>query len=266
MYSKILILSLLLFSSCSFWRAKEEEQPLQTVSEAPVDTSAVEQPVFEKPAPTSKRSGELAVGDLLDISVLGEEELTESHVAVAPDGRLYYACLEGIPAAGRTLSEVKKEMESALARYFVHPQLDIILLRTPILNKEEPALPMIASYTEYSEGRNPIAIEVSYFPSDAEIAQKIFEQTNQMIRAQAAAGRTSSDLYRLNMEDGLSLAIYGEPSTRRQVAIDNTGEVHFLFLNSIQAKGRTIPELREEIQEQLKSYYQYPVVLVTFNR
>ena len=259
MHSKYLILSLLLLASCSFWRGKEEAQPVQTISEAPTET--VEQPVVEKLYETSRLSGELAVGDLLDISVFGEEDLTESHVAIAPDGRIYYACLDGIPAAGRTLSEVKREMESALAHYFVHPQLTIILLRTPTLKKEEPSLPMKASYTEYGEGPNPIAIEVSYLPNDAEIAQKIFEQTKKTI--EQATVDAASSFYRLNMKDSLALAIYGEPSTRRQVAIDMTGEIHFLFLNSIQAKGRTIPELREEIQEQLKSYYQYPVVLLT---
>lgn len=249
------LILIFLLSSCSFSRIKEEP-PQVEVSEAPVETISEQgaQPLFEQPLST--RSGKLAAGDVLNVSVMGEEEL-EGSAAIAPDGRLYYAFLEGIAASGKSVAEVKRDLESALSRYLIHPQVAITPLRVIGTQELEPSL---ASHTEYSEGSNPIAIEVSYFPSDEEIAYKIFEQTKQTIKAQDGM----RDLYRLRIDDQLALAVYGEPSTQRQATIDKTGEIHFLYLNPIEAKGKTIPELREELQEHLKSHYQYPVVLVTF--
>lgn len=254
---RLLILIFFLFSSCSYLRFKQE-QPEVEVSEASVDTPVISEPVFQPVvASIPRHSGELDIGDLLDISVLGEEELAGSHVAIAPDGRLYYAFLDGIPAAGKSVTNVISEVESALARYLVDPQVAIVPTHLQDTQVEEPS---IASHTEYGEGSHPIAIEVSYFPSDEELAYKIFEQTKQTIQVQAGM----RDLYRLKFEDQLALAVYGEPSTQRKVAIGKTGDIHFLYLNPVQAEGKTIPELRDEIQEQLKRDYQYAIVLITF--
>ena len=45
----------------------------------------------------------LASGDVLEISVFGDEETTVENVTVAPDGRIYYTFLDGIVADGRTI-------------------------------------------------------------------------------------------------------------------------------------------------------------------
>ena len=63
----------------------------------------------------------LSVGDLLDISVLGEDETFVESAVVAPDGKLYYAFLNGIPAEGRTIDEVTKDIADKLGNIFVNP-------------------------------------------------------------------------------------------------------------------------------------------------
>lgn len=71
-----------------------------------------------------------SIGDILEVSVFGDEETEYAHVAIAPDGRLYYTFLDGIPAAGRSLSDVRKEMEEALSQYFNHPMVVIVPIST----------------------------------------------------------------------------------------------------------------------------------------
>lgn len=75
----------------------------------------------------------LSRGDVLTIGVFGDTDTYYNEVTIAPDGRLYYTFLEGIPAAGRTIDEVSDEMESKLTKYFIHPTVTI----TPVLAAEQ---------------------------------------------------------------------------------------------------------------------------------
>lgn len=65
------------------------------------------------------------VGDLLDISILGEEETLVESAIIAPDGNLYYAFLNGIPAEGRTIQEVSKDITDKISNIFVNPIVTI---------------------------------------------------------------------------------------------------------------------------------------------
>lgn len=63
----------------------------------------------------------LARGDILEISVFGEDETTVENAMIAPDGKLYYTVLEGIPASGRTSSELAEDLSKNLENLFVNP-------------------------------------------------------------------------------------------------------------------------------------------------
>jgi len=67
----------------------------------------------------------LAIGDLLEISILGEEETFVENAVVAPDGKIYYAFLDGVPAIGRTVPEVAEEMQDKLKKLFINPLVTI---------------------------------------------------------------------------------------------------------------------------------------------
>lgn len=72
----------------------------------------------------------IAIGDVLEISVFGDEETTVEHVVVAPDGRIYYTFVEGIYADGKMIREVSEELESKLTKLFNNPIVTIVLKET----------------------------------------------------------------------------------------------------------------------------------------
>jgi polysaccharide biosynthesis/export protein len=75
-----------------------------------------------------------SVGDVLAISVFGELESPVDHAIIAPDGYLYYAFLDGIPAAGSTHEILTKRLEKALNKYFKYPKVVLNLQSSPSLN------------------------------------------------------------------------------------------------------------------------------------
>lgn len=69
--------------------------------------------------------------------------------------------------------------------------------------------------------------------------------------------------YRLRVGDRLMLSVYGQRDTRRLALVDVTGSISYLFINSLPAVGRTIDEIRHDIEEKLKTYYRNPVLIAT---
>lgn len=68
----------------------------------------------------------LEIGDVLEVSIFGDEETVIDNVVVAPDGYLYYGLLPGFYVKGRTLIEVKNELEEKLQGLFVKPTVVMI--------------------------------------------------------------------------------------------------------------------------------------------
>ena len=71
------------------------------------------------PPPTAKRMEQgyqIGPGDILDISVWKDESLTRSCV-VRPDGFISFPLIGDVPASGKTVFELKSEMESRLKRF-----------------------------------------------------------------------------------------------------------------------------------------------------
>lgn len=68
----------------------------------------------------------LAVGDELEITVFGDEESTNEKVIVAPDGRIYYGVLKGIPAAGLTVEALRVSMQARVRHLYNDPIISII--------------------------------------------------------------------------------------------------------------------------------------------
>lgn len=64
----------------------------------------------------------LGPGDQLDISVWKDEALTKV-VTLLPDGKFYFPLIGEVSAGGKTVAQVKKEMEKRVS-YYVH---DVIL-------------------------------------------------------------------------------------------------------------------------------------------
>lgn len=69
--------------------------------------------------------------------------------------------------------------------------------------------------------------------------------------------------YRLKYGDILMVSIYGENGTMREVNVDPRGMISYLFVDSLPAIGRTIKEVRGDLQERLSSYYRFVVLSIT---
>ncbi len=69
--------------------------------------------------------------------------------------------------------------------------------------------------------------------------------------------------YRLKYGDILMVSIYGEEGTMREVNVDPRGMISYLFVDSLPAIGRTIKEVRKDLEERLSSYYRFVVLSVT---
>lgn len=68
----------------------------------------------------------LSVGNLLEISLFGEDELDVEQAVVATDGNIYYSLLGAMPAAGKTLKELIRDLEEALSKYYKNPLVAVV--------------------------------------------------------------------------------------------------------------------------------------------
>jgi len=89
----------------------------------PLSSSAVEQtPVL----PTDDYT--IGPGDILDISVWKNEALTRS-VAVLPDGKISFPLIGEVTAGGKTLAELREELEKKLSRYVPDINLSVVVTK-----------------------------------------------------------------------------------------------------------------------------------------
>jgi protein involved in polysaccharide export with SLBB domain len=65
-------------------------------------------------------------GDSLEICVIGDQDTFSDRVVIAPDGCIYYQFLDGIVAEGRTIHEVKGDLEKGLKTYYTDPSVALI--------------------------------------------------------------------------------------------------------------------------------------------
>lgn len=68
----------------------------------------------------------VSIGDILEVSVLGDEDLLTESVTVAPDGRIYYMFLEGLIAEGKKVEDLQKEIEDKMTSLFLAPTVTVI--------------------------------------------------------------------------------------------------------------------------------------------
>lgn len=78
---------------------------------------------------TSKPSGDYLIGsgDLLSIFVYRNPDLSEGAVAVRPDGRISTPLIEDIAAAGKTPTQLAREIERRLTKYIQEPNVTVIV-------------------------------------------------------------------------------------------------------------------------------------------
>jgi polysaccharide export outer membrane protein len=84
-------------------------------------------PVVEKGAPKAADDYIIGSGDSLSIFVYRNPDLSESSVAVRPDGRISTPLIEDIVASGKTPTQLAREIEQRLTKYIQEPNVTVIV-------------------------------------------------------------------------------------------------------------------------------------------
>ena len=84
-------------------------------------------PVVEKSATKAPDDYVIGSGDQLSVFVYRNPDLSEGGVAVRPDGRISTPLIEDIMAAGKTPTQLAREIESRLTKYVQDPNVTVIV-------------------------------------------------------------------------------------------------------------------------------------------
>lgn len=69
----------------------------------------------------------IGAGDSLSVFVYRNADLSEGNVAVRPDGRISVPLIEDITAAGKTPTQLARELEGRLQKYIREPNVTVIV-------------------------------------------------------------------------------------------------------------------------------------------
>lgn len=84
-------------------------------------------PVVEHRPPAVPDDYVIGAGDSLSVFVYHNPDLSESAVAVRPDGRISTPLIEDIVAAGKTPTKLAREIERKLSKYIQEPNVTVIV-------------------------------------------------------------------------------------------------------------------------------------------
>jgi protein involved in polysaccharide export with SLBB domain len=109
----------------------------------------------------------LGPGDTLDFSFYKRQDLLREKVIVSPDGRVSYLQAVGVKAAGRTVGELRKEIERVLTEYHNDPK--VIISPTKLLSKKITILGRVRESGVYPLDRPTTVIEAIAMAKGLEI-------------------------------------------------------------------------------------------------
>jgi len=76
-------------------------------------------------APAKSETRPIVIGELLDVQVVGEPELSGT-VAVQADGRIALPLLNHVHAAGLTREQLQGELEQKLRQFVAQPRVTVV--------------------------------------------------------------------------------------------------------------------------------------------
>ncbi len=80
--------------------------------------------------------------------------------------------------------------------------------------------------------------------------------------ASNAAAEEVAEPYRLGVGDVLGVSVYGEEGSLREAPVDPNGNIIYMLVGSLPAAGRTIDEIRADMQKRLATQLKHGVVNV----
>ena len=82
-------------------------------------------------------------------------------------------------------------------------------------------------------------------------------QVSPLTEAQAAAAAVATpdqDKYLLGPEDAIEISVWKEPELTKQLVVRPDGKITYPLIGEVQAAGRTVKELKEEILKRLEKF------------
>ncbi len=117
----------------------------------------------EEELPAIRKEYRIGVEDGLDISVWKVPDLT-AHVIVRPDGKISYPLVGDLPARGKTLTELDKDLTERLKKYIKDPQVSIMI--TTFGEIERKRVTFVTEFiTTFLEEKPEVSIIVKRFGS-----------------------------------------------------------------------------------------------------
>jgi polysaccharide export outer membrane protein len=152
------------------------------------------------PKPFSIADYKVRAGDVFDVNVYGEEDITLVSAVVAEDGKIYYSILEGIPAEGRTVQDIVDELETRFRKYYLDPRITVTPKIITGLSWRVLGRVMKAGYYPL---RSPITLKAAIGEAGG-LAIQTTQFKNQERRIKTSADLSKSflvrDGYRLNID------------------------------------------------------------------
>lgn len=76
-------------------------------------------------------------------------------------------------------------------------------------------------------------------------------------------GAAETPAYQLHIGDRLLIAVYGERNTEREVMVDAAGDIAYPLVGTLQVLGKTIDQVRREMNAKISEYFRYTFVVIT---
>lgn len=77
---------------------------------------------------------------------------------------------------------------------------------------------------------------------------------NPSVEAQAAAAQIVEEKYQLGPEDLIEISVWKEPDLTKQISIRPDGKISYPLIGEVQAAGKSVKQLREEISKRLEKF------------
>lgn len=156
--------------------------------------------------------------------------------------------------------ELELELESELGPELRQESSSIIIASNEIASSDiEYADELIKAKSELLQEESGASKEVQ----QNERAEKSKAQPLKVQLLPISTTQFPSDAYRLRVGDTLLISIYGETGSSRYVTIDYTGRIYYLFIEPVFGLGKTIDELRKELNDKVSKRIRFSLVEVT---
>jgi protein involved in polysaccharide export with SLBB domain len=170
---------------------------------------------------------------------------------IDPTGQIVFPLIGEVPADGKTVVELREEIEQRLSEYMVNPQVTIDVSSRQSLEIEE----LSKSFTISAQKAGKIIFPpIGELQADGKTVVELRDEIEQRLSKYFINPQVDIDVSSIQSLkiDDLSL----------ESKIDPTGQIMFPLIGEVPAAGKTIVELRDEIQQRLSEYFVNPQVTI----